>query len=341
MAENLLIFNSLSIGILLPASLVFAMSLPRQANPYHLSFFLISLAGLVLNTAEGTTVFFGMITGNTEAAVIANRLMEMAVTSLIFIMPLHLLGIIHNTKQKRPFYSQFFVIMGAVVAGFFILIQIFTPDLFKSTTDFAAERAEYGLGRGLPGPMMLYRDLSLFLSIFVLLGHYIYFAVHTKEKKLQTYILLAAVLLPIIGGLDDLHFNTNRSYFLLPDLDIPRFIPMLTLYITISLGMSFYSFVRQSSDFQIASQELQESRDKLDYLAFYDKLTGLPNQKAFFERLDTEILNSRRTGELQALMIIDIDDFKAYNDAYGFSVGDQIIQKSASFLREISRESDF
>jgi hypothetical protein len=49
------------------------MSLPRQANPYHLSFFLISLAGLVLNTAEGTTVFFGMITGNTEAAVIANR----------------------------------------------------------------------------------------------------------------------------------------------------------------------------------------------------------------------------------------------------------------------------
>jgi hypothetical protein len=64
MAENLLIFNSLSIGILLPASLVFAMSLPRQANPYHLSFFLISLAGLVLNTAEGTTVFFGMITGN-------------------------------------------------------------------------------------------------------------------------------------------------------------------------------------------------------------------------------------------------------------------------------------
>jgi diguanylate cyclase (GGDEF)-like protein len=341
MAENLLIFNSLSIGILLPASLVFAMSLRRHLTPYHLSFFLISLAGLLLNASEGSTVFFGMIIGNPEAAVLGNRIMEIVITSLIFIMPLHLLGIIDNTKQKRPFYIKYMVILGAVVALFFILVQIFAPDLFKSTTIFASERAAYGLGRGIPGPMMLYRDLSLFMSILVLLGHYVYFAFNSKDQRIQTYVLLAAAFLPILGGLDDLYFNFYRRYFLLPGLDFPRFIPMLTVYITISLGMSFYAFVKQSNAYQLANQELQESRDKLDYLAFYDRLTGLPNQKAFFERLDTEILNTKRTGELQALLIIDIDDFKAYNDAYGFAVGDQVIQKSASYLREISRESDF
>jgi hypothetical protein len=82
MAENLLIFNSLSIGILLPASLVFAMSLRRHLTPYHLSFFLISLAGLLLNASEGSTVFFGMIIGNPEAAVLGNRIMEI-VQSLV------------------------------------------------------------------------------------------------------------------------------------------------------------------------------------------------------------------------------------------------------------------
>jgi hypothetical protein len=55
--------------------------------------------------------------------------------------------------------------------------------------------------------MMLYRDLSLFLSIFVLLGHYIYFAcAYQRKKASDIYPVGCSVLLPIIGGLDDLSF---------------------------------------------------------------------------------------------------------------------------------------
>jgi hypothetical protein len=90
----------------------------------------------------------------------------------------------------------------------------------------------------------------------------------------------------------------------------------------------FYAFVKPVQ--RLPAQPPRNSRSPGTSWTIWPFTTGSPaspTKRPFLNGLDTEILNSKRTGELQALLIIDIDDFKAYNDAYGFAVGDQVIQK--------------
>jgi diguanylate cyclase (GGDEF)-like protein/PAS domain S-box-containing protein len=80
--------------------------------------------------------------------------------------------------------------------------------------------------------------------------------------------------------------------------------------------------------------ELQASQQKLDYLALYDPLTGLPNRTLFMERLTQALEAERRGNGAIALVLIDLERFKAINDAMGQHVGDQVLQAAAKRLRE-------
>ena len=72
--------------------------------------------------------------------------------------------------------------------------------------------------------------------------------------------------------------------------------------------------------------------DRLRHQAFHDALTGLPNRRSFFERLD-EACAAGGDG-LAAIMFIDLDGFKAVNDTYGHQCGDEVLVETA---RRISR----
>lgn len=84
--------------------------------------------------------------------------------------------------------------------------------------------------------------------------------------------------------------------------------------------------------------------ERLDKLAHYDALTGLPNRALFYERLSQEIARSRRTqgirGGLLAVMFLDLDRFKMINDTLGHDVGDLLLQETAARLNESVREYD-
>lgn len=74
--------------------------------------------------------------------------------------------------------------------------------------------------------------------------------------------------------------------------------------------------------------------------AIRDPLTGLPNKKAFTDRLDEEIARTRRYGGSFSLIILDFDDFRSVNDAVGRDQGDQILAWVGRVLREHTRSSD-
>jgi diguanylate cyclase (GGDEF)-like protein len=86
--------------------------------------------------------------------------------------------------------------------------------------------------------------------------------------------------------------------------------------------------------------ELQTSRNELDHLAQHDALTGLPNRRYFFERLEHAIANSRRSSKTLAVLFIDLDHFKEINDSLGHTVGDRVLQTVARQLSSITREID-
>lgn len=74
--------------------------------------------------------------------------------------------------------------------------------------------------------------------------------------------------------------------------------------------------------------------------ANFDALTGLPNRSLFRDRLEYEVLNSRRSGKLLALMFIDLDRFKEVNDLLGHDAGDDLLKQTAARIRSCVRESD-
>ncbi|MDD2738394.1 MAG: bacteriohemerythrin [Methylomonas lenta] len=80
--------------------------------------------------------------------------------------------------------------------------------------------------------------------------------------------------------------------------------------------------------------------DKIERLAFYDPLTGLPNRQLLHDRLKPALASSSRTGLHGALLFIDLDNFKALNDTLGHDMGDLLLQQVAERLLSCVREID-
>jgi diguanylate cyclase (GGDEF)-like protein len=74
--------------------------------------------------------------------------------------------------------------------------------------------------------------------------------------------------------------------------------------------------------------------------ALRDPLTGLPNRKLLDDRIAQALARSRRTGESFALMVVDLDRFKAVNDVWGHEGGNVVLRSIARRLQSVVRESD-
>ncbi len=78
--------------------------------------------------------------------------------------------------------------------------------------------------------------------------------------------------------------------------------------------------------------ELKVKTDLLETFAIIDGLTGIPNRRSFDTTLHKEWGRARREGAPLSIMIMDIDNFKAYNDNYGHGKGDECLKRVAAAL---------
>ena len=82
------------------------------------------------------------------------------------------------------------------------------------------------------------------------------------------------------------------------------------------------------------------AEERVQYLAYYDALTGLPNRTLLQDRLSKALASARRQKDKVALLFLDLDRFKNINDSLGHSLGDLLLQGVAARLKKWAREQD-
>ncbi|WP_299979398.1 EAL domain-containing protein [uncultured Pseudoteredinibacter sp.] len=99
-------------------------------------------------------------------------------------------------------------------------------------------------------------------------------------------------------------------------------------------------YYRQVAEVIGSSLARRSSDRKIEFLAYHDELTGLPNRRLMNDRIAHEINVSGRTGMVGALVYLDLDDFKLVNDALGHEVGDSVLKITSQRIQEVLRSTD-
>ena len=138
--------------------------------------------------------------------------------------------------------------------------------------------------------------------------------------------LSAAVALPLCAG-DEvrgvIEFLSRKARY--PEPELIEMMETLTALIG-----RFFAIVA----------EREELSAKLERLALTDELTALPNRRAWEQGLRRELSRAERTGESLCVALLDLDDFKGYNDEYGHPAGDVLLRDRAAAWNACLRSTD-
>lgn len=92
---------------------------------------------------------------------------------------------------------------------------------------------------------------------------------------------------------------------------------------------------KQKDELKLLNEELRATMERLNSMVFRDELTGLYNRHYVVEKLENELHESTRR---DALIMVDVDDFKQINDTYGHEAGDTVLVCIASIMESICRK---
>lgn len=169
----------------------------------------------------------------------------------------------------------------------------------------------------------------------------------TKAKELQPTLILLDVVMPEMDGFDVIgELKKDNRTLAIPVIFITGLSDVFNEEKGFTLGACDYiqkpfhaSIVKARVKLHL---QLARQCQMLEELANIDPLTSLANRRKFDKMLQQEWLAAKRDKSCIAILMIDIDKFKPYNDNYGHPMGDEVIQKVARVLSEqFCRPRDF
>ncbi|MBM4078925.1 MAG: diguanylate cyclase [Planctomycetes bacterium] len=163
-------------------------------------------------------------------------------------------------------------------------------------------------------------------------------------------LVITDIVMPKMDGIELL----RRAKALAPDSDfivITAYASIETAVQSMQLGAADYITKPFNADqirivvdktlYRRSLERFARERAYYEQLSRIDGLTGVLNHRAFHQVLDSEVGRSGRYGHELSLIMIDVDDFKAYNDTYGHQAGDGVLKQLAQIFRLYTRNSDY
>jgi diguanylate cyclase (GGDEF)-like protein len=226
---------------------------------------------------------------------------------------------------------------GLAIALAIAIIAWWVPDWYISQsipkTGAALSAADFGRGR--EGWLYGIRDLLLGVSIAYALMLCAIFLPRQRRKRYALPVLLGLLVAFYGAGNDILHVYLRWHLDPLSQTPFSRFSLGITLFVLATMGSTLLRFIDQGKD-------LREAYAALHELAYHDPLTGLPNRKAFGERLVETLAQAKRSRSdlLRGVMLIDLDHFRIINDTWGNETGDEVLREVSRRLRDVLRQGD-
>ena len=107
-----------------------------------------------------------------------------------------------------------------------------------------------------------------------------------------------------------------------------------------ALAATALQLAEMNEQLQQEIEEHKRSSDQVEYLAYYDSLTGLPNRAMFSTILTRDLNQAERHDKQLGLLVIDLDQFKHVNDTLGHKTGDELLGEVAQRLKTCMRKGD-
>ena len=146
------------------------------------------------------------------------------------------------------------------------------------------------------------------------------------ELQIMVYEKLADAPLVVVTSQDERRVLAPWGLFSLS-------IVVVLLVLLMPLAGASYHTLR-------AARRMQQLQDELEKLAHTDFLTGLDNRRHFMGQAERELLRAQRYATQTAILMFDLDHFKAINDTYGHGNGDRVLRDVAHYVTRTLREAD-
>lgn len=167
----------------------------------------------------------------------------------------------------------------------------------------------------------------------------------TKPSTMEVIIivffsLVGTILMDYLNAYERLHlFIVNKNLTLFDEFIVffPAFIAMGFILFSTKRVKELSGEIKKRQDAEAA---LLESERNYRHLSITDELTGLFNQRHFFDRLKAEVDRAQRYSKTLSIILMDVDDFKVFNDMYGHLEGDKVLNAIGHVINGHIRSSD-
>ena len=166
-------------------------------------------------------------------------------------------------------------------------------------------------------------------------------AIETLERERPDIVLLD-LMMPDVTGFDILAYVRQHEHFKhLPVVVLTSSTDAPTKLKALEMGATdFLAKPVDESELVLRVRNTLAAKAYQDRLAYFDRLTGLPNRHMLLDRLDWAMKHAQRYGQTGALLLMDVNRFRAVNQALGPARGDELLRAIAGRLEETSRASD-
>lgn len=225
----------------------------------------------------------------------------------------------HSTADLASLFEQIHLIVGKLIPASSFFVALNAPD--QDRPSFPYYKTDDGTGLALESAAALCAEVTdTGQALLWMANSDEGCAVPGAIVDTHRYCWLAAPLYTRQGSLGALLLNdaARKTTYREQDRDLLQFVAN-----------------------QVATAiERKQLQARLERMAQYDELTGLPNRAFLFARLKTALARARRNGERLSLLYLDLNNFKQVNDCHGHSVGDLLLQAFAGRLAHNTREAD-